>query len=131
MIIDNIQLREELAGYSILIEEAEPRKTMWALYEPWPFEQDGIQYKAKIGLGQDLKGKARYLVLLHELAHYLADQDYAGTYGYRPHGKEWQFFYRNLLHKYRYLFPPEVQDLFPKYTSAKENELIELLNSQS
>lgn len=131
MIIEDRQLELELEDNGILLERVAPRKTLWAEYEPWPFTQDGIEYNARITLGEDLKGRALYLIILHELAHYLADQDYAGTYGYRPHGKEWKAIYRDLLQKYQYLFPPEVQDLFPRYSSFKENDLIELLNSQS
>lgn len=129
MIIEDKQLEQELEKYNILIEEVKPRKTLWALYEPRPFEQDGIQYKARIGLGQDLKGKARYLIILHELAHYKADKQYG--WGIRPHGKEWQAIYKELVEKYQYLFPgQDVLSMFDRYTARKENNLVELLSTK-
>ena len=130
MKIDDKQLRYELEDEGILLERVAPRKTLWAEYLPWAFVQDGIEYNAKIILGEDLKGRALYLIILHELAHYRADKQYG--WGIRPHGKEWQAIYRELVEKYQYLFPgTQVLDMFDRYTAKKENNLIELLQPVS
>lgn len=110
------------------VERIAPLKTRWAEYEPWPFIQDGIEYNARITLGEDLKGRALYLIILHELAHYKADKQYG--WGIRPHGKEWQAIYKQLVQNHLDLFSPDqdkVLELFNRYTAAKENNLIELL----
>lgn len=124
--IDDRKLELELQDNGVLLEWVAPRKTLWAEYKPWPFTRDGIEYNAKITLGEDLKGRALYLIILHELAHYKADKQYG--WGIRPHGKEWQAIYRDLVEKYQYLFPGiEVLEMFDRYTAKKENNLIELL----
>lgn len=117
-------LRQLILEHQLYLEEVAPLKTRWAEYSPWPFES----YKAAISIGSDCQGRARYLILLHEIAHYLSDQEQ--TCGRRPHGKEWQAIYQRLVQANIHLFSPDqdqVLDMFNRYTAKKENNLIELL----
>ena len=130
MIIEDRQLEQELEDNGILLERVAPRKTLWAEYSPGTFTQGGIEYNARITLGEDLKGKALYLIILHELAHYKADKQYG--WGIRPHGKEWQAIYKQLVQNHLDLFSPDqdkVLELFNRYTAARENNLIDILQS--
>lgn len=122
-------LQQLIQEHNLYLEEMDPLKGIWADCAPWAEEIEGHYYNAHIRLGKDLTGKALYLVLLHEVAHYLFEARGCRTFNTRLHGKEWQAIYRELVQEHLDLFPEElnVLDMFTGYTAAKENELLEKL----
>ena len=96
------QLKHLTQQHHLKLEEMEPLKGIWANYTP------------------GMVGKYN--------AHYITDRDNRSCFT-RPHGKEWQATYKQLVQENLDLFPEDakVLDLFIRYTSARENELVETL----
>lgn len=102
-----------LNSHAVHLKFTTTRKSKLGDYRP---PQRGQNYHA-ISVNGDMNRYLMLLVLLHEMAHLTAHEQYGRTIF--PHGREWQEHYRKHLMHYMGLgaFPEEAENLLQSYTA--------------
>lgn len=117
-----------LNQYKIHILVTQKRKTILGNYK-----HAGINGKHSITVNGNLNKYEFLLTFLHELAHLLTYEKYKNSV--EPHGREWKFFYSQLLIEFinKKIFPTDINlvlqksILNPAATANGETELLRVL----